>query len=389
MRPTATPTPTPTGTITTWTTPVKISDQAFQRLSMAVDDAGFVHVAATLGENAPGRLYYLTNKSGVWTTTVAAAPLDGSTSYTEPSLAVDTDGSVWIAFVREACSAYECTTHEVGYVTNVGGQWSDPVSVASPDYVQPSIVARDGVASLIYLRRCGAVSTSDFCASGDQPVVYRTTETAAQGPQQVLDYSRAAGLYLDKSGSAAIFAESGREPPETMSAAFASSGLTFEQVWHSQPAHSSDAWPLLLDQTADGSALAVWGCYLWEQGDSVCSATRSGGQWTETSVLIQRMLGAAAAFRAGTTHVVGIANTGTPTDGYDGYVYASIGLDGAVSGHRIASHALGPAGEFIRLGTIGLDLDPAGRPHIVYIDGHDLPASTSTWYLAGPATALP
>ena len=95
-----------------WTAPVRIfAGHAGPAHAMAVDVAGFVHIA-TEGSGSTSGIWYLTNSSGHWQTTRVTTADDHA-----PSIAVD-DIGVHIAFTRHDAAAAGTWT-----ATNGSGDW--------------------------------------------------------------------------------------------------------------------------------------------------------------------------------------------------------------------------------------------------------------------------
>lgn len=108
--------PAPAAAVTGWTGPTKIFDGRYRQISMAIDTNAKVHAAAR-GKDG---LWYFTNRTGSWQRTrLTTKPLDGYDGW--PSVSLDSDNRVHIAFERVICSG--CVpwgTHEIRYLTDRG-----------------------------------------------------------------------------------------------------------------------------------------------------------------------------------------------------------------------------------------------------------------------------
>jgi hypothetical protein len=124
--------------------------RSYHQLDVAVDAQGVAHVAAVLG----GGIFYLTNTSGSWTRerlttgsrTRRAIEIDG-----QPSIALDSDGSVWIAWVHYSGHGQDVWGPYPGpirYATNRTGSWSAPPTIASGH--SPSLQIRNGRVHVAY-----------------------------------------------------------------------------------------------------------------------------------------------------------------------------------------------------------------------------------------------
>jgi hypothetical protein len=128
---------------------------SFDDVAVAADAEGHAHVAAGYGVDGAKRgLVYLTDVSGTWTSQQITAPPVGQDDLEydgEPSIAIDTDGSVWIAFTRYQCAGCTPTISDGIFVmSNVSGSWSQPALVDGPQSNSPSIAVSGGVAHVAY-----------------------------------------------------------------------------------------------------------------------------------------------------------------------------------------------------------------------------------------------
>lgn len=179
---TVSPEPIPTAGADGWIGPLQIDTADYEQLSMAVDAGGFVHAAFVRND----RIQYLTNRNGAWSRQRVTSP-DGRDS--EPSIALDSDGSVWIAFTRWApvdpdyCrNLTECIAVPQGvyYVTNESGGWSAADPLGPPQSSSPSIEVRDGAVHLSYV---SSVLCGDLCGAVD--VRYKTNQDGSWTDSEV------------------------------------------------------------------------------------------------------------------------------------------------------------------------------------------------------------
>src|SRR5918995_3467761 len=134
-----------------WTEPELAAEGRYSQPDVLVDDEGFVHAAVAGAGNNNRGIWYLTNSTGGWTIEQASiAPGTGDSEEGgydgEPSIALDEQGNVWIAFTRWTC--WECAPNpSVGIflTTNEQGDaWALPVQVTGDQTNSPSLLVRDG-----------------------------------------------------------------------------------------------------------------------------------------------------------------------------------------------------------------------------------------------------
>lgn len=175
----------------------------FDDFDMAVDATGGVHIAAAIGIGAGDRrgLVYLTNRSGGWTeeqVTTAPPGQDDLEFDGEPDIAVDADGTVWIAFTRYDCGGCTPTISDGVYVmNNAGGTWSQPEEIAATQAYGPSLDVRAGVAHLAY-------SSGQMPEGSSYPAYYATNESGTWVSSQFVTGARLAQLALSQGGVAQV-----------------------------------------------------------------------------------------------------------------------------------------------------------------------------------------
>jgi len=199
--PTATSTPSASRSPTAveWQDPVRIAAgltglPTEHDLSVAVDDAGALHVAASVYDG----VVYITNSGGSWSETrISTAAEEGRDG--EVSLALD-DGTVWIAFTRwtlfEPC-VFGCNTQPPGelegifLVDNRTGAWADPQLLAR-GMADPSLAVRGGRFHMAY--------AGDQSAEGAGGVHYLTDVAGSPAGVQVAGSGSDAHLRLGGDG---------------------------------------------------------------------------------------------------------------------------------------------------------------------------------------------
>jgi hypothetical protein len=181
-----------------WTGPELIASGDFNETDVVVDSQGTVHVAATgYGADIRG-IWYVTNASGQWTSQQVSSPPpaeDGEQGDGEPSIALDSDGSVWIAFSRWTCwQCYPDSPDGTWYVTNASGTWSEPRQIAQAANLSPSLVVRDGIVHVAYNERTNLGHGDDY------PIWYSTNASGEWVTIQIARKGYAPRLSLDATG---------------------------------------------------------------------------------------------------------------------------------------------------------------------------------------------
>jgi hypothetical protein len=127
------------------------SGGTFGQNSLAVDAQGHVYLAMGILETSEWdsrrAVAVLSNASGSW----LIEQVTRFSAYDTPALAIDTDGSLWMAFSESSLG--DCTGCETGPVfvtTNRSGRWTDPLVAGDGLFGDPSIVAAHGAAHLVY-----------------------------------------------------------------------------------------------------------------------------------------------------------------------------------------------------------------------------------------------
>jgi hypothetical protein len=121
-QPTAPPvTPGPEGSIE----PSVITTRHYLEPSLVTDTEGFAHVAAQRGND----IYYLTNRSGSWASErLTRAARDSR--YVGPLIALDSDGSLGVAYTLGCRRCAGGFPDDVYFTTNRSGNWSEQVRIS-------------------------------------------------------------------------------------------------------------------------------------------------------------------------------------------------------------------------------------------------------------------
>lgn len=357
--PTAAPTVGPTSTpATSWTGPELVIPGAFDDTAILVDASGAAHVAAAGSVVDNKGIWYLTNASGTWTSErVSTAPpvegFEGLEYDGEPSIAMDSDGSTWIAFTRWACD--ECAPNPsdgIFLVTNAGDTWSEPVQMAGNQTSQPSLVARDGATYLAYAE--GMVpGLRSF------PVWYRTDSSLVR----VARNGSNPQLWLDSNGSPRIlFAAAG------IRRAIEDTGTFYLE---SLPGSNGGMSPRYAFDPVTSSPAAAWSA--WSSDQQHINVMYSGSQfgiWPDPTIAIPDGDVIGLGIYNGVVHLIAVK--ADPED-WGGLLYATnAGGDFAVS----TLHGSGGMNS-------ALAVDSTGRPHIVFTV-EDPAGKRGIWYGMGP-----
>lgn len=363
--PSASPAPTP---VATWTGPDLIASGSFRETDITVDPAGVARVAAA-GSGAGNRgIWYLTNSSGTWTSEQVSIPpvepgLDGMQYDGEPSIALDGDGSVWIAFTRWACD--DCAPNPssgIFYVTNAGGTWSDPTQLSGDECSEPSLAVRDGVIHLAY-------SEGMTPMLSNYPVWYGTdaggdwalTRLARNGmtPRVVLDGAGLANvLYASTGGQTRTLRFVSQTPEGTFGEAETIPGAID---------------PYDLELTVDPITGTLWAGWSASSEDGAhidaIVASRDGAGWSAPLIAMTDGDLTGLGVLGGTVQMVALQTS----EDWGALLY-SINTSGAFETSTI-DQAGGDSSS--------LTLDSTGRPHIVFALS-DPKAQRGLWYAIGP-----
>jgi hypothetical protein len=184
--------------------------------SVAVDPSGALHVAYHEGYlDAPPGVFYATNAGGAWHKERVTTGGDG---YARPSIALDGQGNVFIAFALLTCPDPSCESgsSRINVATNKSGSWVAKPRTAGPADLAPSLVVRDGKLHVAFQRRTfpdflGAASSGIWYAT-DAGGSWSATQVASAEGRCYLD--QFPSLALDAAGRAFIAYERARTPPD-------------------------------------------------------------------------------------------------------------------------------------------------------------------------------
>jgi hypothetical protein len=187
-----------------WIGPELVSTRGYDGLSLVVDSSGVAHAAAVLGDD----VYYLTNLSGTWTRerlTSSERTRRGITTYGQPSLAIDSDGALGLAYVELGGHPLDdWGPHpEAIYITsNSSGAWSAPAVLATSSEAgpahNPSLQLGDGRFHMSYQVGYGIDVLDE---SERYPVRYVTDAGGALTDVQVAEHGTSPTLRLAEDGS--------------------------------------------------------------------------------------------------------------------------------------------------------------------------------------------
>jgi hypothetical protein len=163
-----------------FTTPKRIAAGRYRDVSMAIDRAGHLHIAAIKGE---GTLVYLTNRSGSFTVRTVVAPVmvgGEPEPWETPSLALDEHGRVSIAVVRISGGTGCACTEGVFLFSDKGRtRGTFPATgkrIAARNAHDPTLKTVDGHTHLVFRRGDEYPETPP---PGDGEVWYRTNASGA------------------------------------------------------------------------------------------------------------------------------------------------------------------------------------------------------------------
>ena len=360
-----------------WIGPDRISTRNYGELSLAIDDEGIAHAAAELGDG----IFYLTNASGSWTRErLSRAPSGGDDQY--PSIAIDDDGSLWIAFTRwaiwepciDVCVRPERFQNDgIYYLTYAGVGWPQP-RLALADAVMGSMVVRDGHVHLAY-----------YEASREDAIRYATGSSGEWQSRQVAASASSYAMQFAPDGVAVFIVASDNEGLAYVTGNI-DSGFADEQTVPCL----GDQFELALDDlgtphvvTADRTIVLCvkggdggWSGPHEVSGDELAPG-RDGSLWsTPTGASVDGF---------GALHVIYLVISGLGDDEYflwEDLWYAS-NTGGSFESHHL-SRGLGS--DFGPPGSSALALDRRGRPHVLFtaasVDSDE--ELVGLWYAIGP-----
>jgi hypothetical protein len=176
-----------------WSSPVQVLTGTFFEISAAVDSTNAVDIAAA-GRNG---LWFISNRSGSW---VATRILTNPTNkhYMQPSLALDSNDRVYIAFARSSCD--DCTpgsSDGIYLLTDKGrtrGTFaSTPTKIAPSTSAEPSLAVGGGHVYFAYQSAC--------CSPGPLPPLwFKTNASGSWTVSQITGHGDSPSLKLGSNG---------------------------------------------------------------------------------------------------------------------------------------------------------------------------------------------
>ncbi len=191
-----------------------VAEAEFFGIDLALDAAGHRHIAASQvfpdDEGTKDRyeglrrdLWYATDRDGSWTMQrLLQGDAETSLGWTDPSIAVDADGSVHIAVVHDYVGSTPGQTEGIFYLTDKGrapGRFGEPVRVAGRNMTGPSLAVADGVRYLAYTK---LVPFAD--PPPPDPVFIATDVSGSWTRHRLADSGDAPVLAVDASGRAHV-----------------------------------------------------------------------------------------------------------------------------------------------------------------------------------------
>lgn len=382
-----------------WIGPAEISGRGYHGLELVVDASGTAHAVGVLNDD----VFYLSNASGDWTCerlTSASRTRAGVTVYGNPSLAIDADGTLGVAYVGgsgDPRAAFGPLPDTIYYTTKRGGAWSAPVVVARGHPItNPSLQLRNGRFHVAY--QLGfAVDVLE--PSERYPIRYATDADGDLSDAEVAEHGTRPILRLGADGAPhVVFGDAYSLLPDQTELRYASASagtnsFTVEPIAGSRDVSQTN--PKLdeevvygMDVAADGRPIVTWA----EDGSSdplVHVQRRQGGSWSDTVIDLATLdLGglprplATAVDAAGDSHMIVITANFVYEDADDSgawtnqAVYYVTNRGGAPRADRL------PA-EWAWAGSV--TLDGHDRPHLLFGVPVGFEGETGLWYGIAPA----
>jgi hypothetical protein len=360
----ASPSPTTPATAppAAWSGPARISERLYDEPALVVDSAGVVHVAAKLD----GGIFHVTNASGSWTRERVSRP-PRRNSDGQPSIAIDRDGTLWIAYTRLLDTELGRFPLEIHLVNNASGSWSAPRLLADDGANSPSLKVRSGS---IYLAWVQGAPSDVIDEEATYPVMFGTDRGGRFTTEQVAANGGFPKLELDADGRPHVIYGS----PfwvENGGAGYArASGPDGGFSAESLPAAVGHVRNIALAIDSNGTAHALWSS--WPEGaaqPTILHAQRGGSGWSSATAVVDNAWGAAiSAGPAGSLHAVAM--------GEGSGVWYIGNRGGPLSAERLSADVgQQPA----------IAVDAAGRPHVIFLGGEAGNLAQGMWYAQGPA----
>jgi hypothetical protein len=381
-----------------WIGPAEISGRGYDDVSLVVDDDGTVHAVGVLNDD----VFHLSNASGEWTRerlTSASRTGASITAYGNPSIALDVDGTLGIAYAGGTGDPRGMgpLPDTIYYTTNRGGSWSAPVVVNDAVlFTRPSLQLRDGRFHIAYQ----AGSPFDVLDPSERyPIRYATGAGGEPSDVQVAEHGTRPILRLAPDGAPHIvFGDaysvlSDQTELRYATAAAGRDSFTVESIAGSRdvsvvnPKNDDEVF-YGMDVTADGRPIVTWG----DDGSSDPSVhvhRREGGSWSNTVIDLAALdLGglprplATAVDSAGDMHMI-VITAAWVFDDPDGdgvwqnqAVYYVTNRGGTLRADRLPT-------ELAWTGSI--TLDGRDRPHLLFGVPRGYEGEPGLWYGIAPA----
>jgi len=193
--------------------PELVAEGGFDWVDLVLDSDGHRHIATSqvvfrydetddFIEGLRTDLWYATDRDGSWSTQrLLTGDDEASLGWTDPSIAVDNDGSVHIAVVH-AYAGDPGQTEGIFYLTDKGrarGDFGPPVRVARADMNEPSLAMVDGVRYLAFSKLSRLAEPLP-----PAPVFVKTDLSGSWATHRLDDYGHTPVLRVDPAGRAHI-----------------------------------------------------------------------------------------------------------------------------------------------------------------------------------------
>lgn len=282
-------------------------------MDSALDKDGHLHVAAA---TASGSIVYLTNRSGSVTKRVVAKVVPGDRRFEEPSIALDKNGRVHIAFTQAGDGGFDCGFCPEGVVLvsdrgRTAGTFPAPKIVGKAGSYAPDLAIRGTKRYLAYFTGLTGLEADPGTlwlrtdASGAW-----TTRKAAGG---IMAFGRfAPSIVVTSTGLARIAFED-----EGIKVAFAGTTIGSFSVDTITNTTVDDRDPVLLLNPSEGPLVLFTSDPSGTANDGVFLRAKAGASWA--GVKVTGRLGAMDASINGSTVVVAVGGTTSGTAGVWSY----------------------------------------------------------------------
>ena len=333
-------------------------------ISLAIDDEDARHLAIAGFRSGAGDLWYATDREGAWTT---KRLLTGERfeTWTQPSLAIDTDGSLHIAVLNACAGCTPSDSDGIYYVTDrdrAPGDFGPPVKVSPADVWEPSLAVADGVRHLAYRKFS---IPSDGPAS--VPVFVRNDRSGAWQTERLDDVGYDPQVRVDSDGRAHVVYSGERE------LRYAKERADLDGYRQPVGIDGTGRLPGDVSLTLDDSGRPGVAWAPWKDGEPPSWLERKPAGWSERVVLGGGLVLDSARDAEGRPHVL----VGRGIYGKDG---------------ELIHHWLGEDGWQQSVVTSGIGLDDAQiefYDHGATIAWSQWTEPAGVWVTDGEATAMP